>query len=89
MQTDCFQHLLTLESAVGLQFDCFDLVIWILEEKAFCTFARTYVTSSTQRDDQNRFPHHAHRAANAVLSRSAGTHFNVEQVLLSPLPHVG
>jgi hypothetical protein len=24
-----------------------------------------------------------------VLSRSAGTHLNVEQVLLSPLPHVG
>jgi hypothetical protein len=81
--------LLTLESAVGLQFDCLNVIIWILEEKPFYSLARTCIPGCAQDHEQSQLPEHAHRPANAGLGCSPGTDFHIEQVLLPPLPHIG
>jgi hypothetical protein len=81
--------LFTLESAVRLQFDCFDLVIRVLEEEPFCSFSDSHKTACAQNREQSHFPKHAHRAPNAVLRRSAGTNFHIEQMLLPTLSHIG
>src|SRR4029077_17372275 len=65
------------------------VVIWIFEDKAFYSFARTCVARRAQNHEESHLPEHAHRAANAVLGRSAGANFHVEQVLLPTLPHIG
>jgi hypothetical protein len=49
-----------------------NVVIWIFEEKAFCSFARTQVTGYAQNHEQSHFPHRAHRAPNAVAGSLGG-----------------
>ncbi len=89
MQFGCLQYLLTLKRTVGLQFNCSDSIVWILKEKASCSFARAEVNARGQPRDRNHFPQHAHGVANPVLSRSAGADFHIQEMLLPPLPHVG
>jgi hypothetical protein len=89
MQIRGFQNLISLQSAVSLQFDCLYLKIRILKQQAFCTSAHAGISGAAQRSDQNYSEEYAHRPSDAMLRRSAGTDFHVEQVLLPPLAHIG
>src|SRR5207253_9248423 len=65
------------------------LPIWIFEEEASRRFAHTCAERREQYDDQNHSGEHAHGSSNAMPRHSAGTDLHIEQVLLTPLAHIG
>jgi hypothetical protein len=65
------------------------LIFRVFEEEAACSFAQAHVGGSKHRRNQEDSRKHAHGPANAVLGHSSRAHLHVEQMLLTPLAHVG
>src|SRR5262249_9679764 len=88
-QIGFLQNLLTLQSAVSLQFNCLELIIRILEEEASHGFSHSCADRREQHDDQNHSGEHAHGSSNAMPRHSRRPALHVKQVLLPPLTHIG